>query len=83
MRRPCARRGALEEASGLAEAIGIEVVGRKAFRVREVRPASLFGKGQVEEIGQLARDADAGLVIVDAVLSPVQQKTIETRRRPR
>ncbi|MDP9086982.1 MAG: GTPase HflX [Pseudomonadota bacterium] len=67
----------LDEASGLAEAIGIEVAARKAYRLRAVRPASLFGKGQLEEIGQIARDSDAHLIIVDAVLTPVQQKTIE------
>ena len=67
----------LDEAAGLAAAIGIDVVGRKAYRLRAVRPASLFGKGQVEEIGQLAREADAHLIVVDAVLTPVQQKSIE------
>ncbi len=67
----------LDEAEGLAEAIGIEVVGRKAFRLRQIRPASLFGKGQVEEIGELAKQSDAHLLIVDAQLSPVQQKTLE------
>ena len=40
----------LDEAQGLAEAIGIEVVARHSFRLRPIRPASLFGKGQVEEI---------------------------------
>ncbi|MEO5640598.1 MAG: GTPase HflX, partial [Sphingomicrobium sp.] len=63
--------------AGLAAAIGIDVVGRKAYRLRAVRPASLFGKGQVEEIGGLARDADAHLIVVDSVLTPVQQKSIE------
>ena len=67
----------LDEAAGLAAAIGIDVVGRKSFRVRAARPASLFGKGQVEEIRDLAKEADAHLLIVDAALSPVQQKTIE------
>ncbi len=67
----------LNEAAGLAAAIGIDVVGRKAYRLRAVRPASLFGKGQVEEIGQLAREADAHLIVVDAMLTPVQQKSIE------
>ena len=33
----------LDEAAGLAAAIGIEVVARKAFKLRAVRPASLFG----------------------------------------
>ncbi len=67
----------LDEAAGLAGAIGVEVVGRKAYRLRQTRSASLFGKGQVEEIGQLARDADAHLLVIDAMLTPVQQKTLE------
>jgi GTP-binding protein HflX len=67
----------VEEAAGLAEAIGIDVVARKSYRLRQVRPASLFGKGQVEEIGALVESEDAKLLIVDAALSPVQQKTIE------
>ena len=67
----------LDEASGLAAAIGIDVVGRKSFRIRAARPASLFGKGQVEEIRDLAKEVDAHLLVIDAALSPVQQKTIE------
>jgi GTP-binding protein HflX len=67
----------VDEAAGLAAAIGIEVVGRKSFRLRQIRPASLFGKGQVEEIAELAESHDARLLIVDAALSPVQQKTLE------
>ncbi len=67
----------LDEAAGLAAAIGIDVVGRKGFRIRAARPASLFGKGQVEEIRDMAKEADAHLLVIDAALSPVQQKTIE------
>ena len=53
------------------------MVDRKSFKLRQVRPSSLFGKGQVEEIGALAEGNDAKLLIVDAPLSPVQQKTLE------
>ncbi|HEY0629500.1 MAG TPA: GTPase HflX, partial [Sphingomicrobium sp.] len=67
----------VEEAVGLAQAIGIEIVTRKSFRLRQVRPASLFGKGQVEEIAALAEKQDAKLLVVDAALTPVQQKTLE------
>ena len=67
----------IEEAAGLAEAIGIDVVARRSFKLRQVRPASLFGKGQVEEIGGLAEENDAKLLVVDAALAPVQQKTLE------
>jgi len=67
----------LEEAEGLAGAIGVEIVARKAFRLRQIRPATLLGKGQVEEVAELARENDAKLLIVDAALTPVQQKSLE------
>ena len=67
----------LDEAEGLAEAIGIDVVARRTFKLRNVRPASLFGKGQMEEIAEIASENDAGLLIVDAGLTPVQQKSLE------
>ena len=67
----------VEEAAGLAEAIGVDVVAKRAFRLRQLRPATLLGKGQVEEIAGLARDNQAGLLIVDAPLTPVQQKSLE------
>lgn len=67
----------LDEAQGLAAAIGIDVVERRAFRLRAPRPASLFGKGQAEEIAGIVADKEAGLLIVDASLTPVQQKSLE------
>jgi GTP-binding protein HflX len=67
----------VEEASGLAEAIGIDVVVAKPFRVRSVRPATLLGKGQVEEIAELAKAQNAHLLIVDSALTPIQQKNLE------
>jgi len=67
----------LEEAVGLAEAIGIEVVARQIFRLRAPRPATLLGKGQVEQIAELARNTNAGLLVVDFPLTPVQQKSLE------
>ena len=78
--RDGARRSAearLDEAEGLAEAIGIVVAGRRAVRVRTVRPATLLGKGQVEEIAAAAKEHEAGLLIVDAALTPIQQKNLE------
>jgi GTP-binding protein HflX len=67
----------VEEAEGLAEAIGIDVVSARPFRVRTVRPATLLGKGQVEEIAVLAKEQEAHLLIVDAALTPIQQKNLE------
>ena len=67
----------LDEAQGLAEAIGVKVAARRSYRLRSVRPATLLGKGQVEEIAELVREHKAGLLVVDAALTPVQQKSLE------
>lgn len=67
----------LEEAKGLALAIGIDVRAAQAFRVRDRKPATLFGSGQVDQIATLTRMEDAELVIVDNALSPVQQSNLE------
>lgn len=71
----------LDEAAGLAEAIGIDVAERLAFRVRAPKPATLFGSGQVEEIATAVRAQDAQLVIVDGAITPVQQRNLEEATR--
>ncbi|MEJ7927102.1 GTPase HflX [Sphingobium sp. AN641] len=67
----------LEEARGLALAIGIDVRAGHSFRVRDRKPATLFGSGQVDQIAMLVRQEEAELVIVDNALSPVQQSNLE------
>jgi GTPase len=67
----------LEEARGLALAIGIDVRAARAFRVRDRKPATLFGSGQVDQIATLIKQEEAELVIVDNSLSPVQQSNLE------
>lgn len=67
----------LEEAVGLAEAIGIDVVEQRSLRIRAPKPATLLGSGQVDSIAEIANERDAGLLIVDSALSPVQQKSLE------
>ncbi|MEA3033441.1 MAG: GTPase [Sphingomonadales bacterium] len=68
----------LDEAAGLAGAIGVEVVGRLRFRIRQPRPATLFGAGQVEQIAEAVERDGAELLVVDAPISPIQQKNLET-----
>jgi len=67
----------VEEAEGLAEAIGIDIVAARPLRVRTVRPATLLGKGQVDELSELAKGNEARLLIVDSALTPIQQKNLE------
>lgn len=68
----------LEEAEGLADAIGVDRVQSMIVPVRKVRPATLFGTGQVQNIATACEQDDVQLVIVDGALSPIQQRNLET-----
>ena len=67
----------LDEAAGLAEAIGIDVRERRHLKVRAPRPATLFGRGQVDQLAEAVREAEAELLIVDGTITPIQQKNLE------
>jgi len=69
----------LEEACGLALAIGIEVAEAFVLPVRDVKPNTLFGSGQVEIIATKCEQEEAELVVVDGALSPIQQRNLEDR----
>ena len=71
------REGRLEEARGLALAIGLDVVDHRFAAVRAPNPASLIGKGLVETIGHDVEDREIELVVVDAALTAVQQRNLE------
>ena len=68
----------LAEAVGLTAAIGLTVM--RAIRRAAWRgpvPATLIGSGKVEEIAAAARGLEPEVVIVNAQLSPVQQRNLE------
>jgi len=71
----------LAEAGGLAEAIGIHVAEKLHFRIRSPRPATLFGSGQTQAIADAVAAQGAELLIVDAAVTPVQQKNLEERTK--
>jgi GTP-binding protein HflX len=73
-RAPAAR---LEEAVGLALAIDLEVAQSGVVALNEIRPATYIGKGKVDEIAGLVKSLEAGIVVVDGALSPVQQRNLE------
>ena len=43
----------------------------------DIRPATFIGKGKVEEIAGLVKGEEAGIVVMDCALSPVQQRNLE------
>ena len=67
----------LEEAIGLARAIDLDVRAAEIVPLVAPRPATLLGSGKVEEIAAQVADHAAGLVIVDHVVSPIQQRNLE------
>ena len=69
----------LQEAEGLALAIGIKIEESFVLPVREVRPNLLFGAGQVENIRIACEQNEAELVVVDGALSPIQQRNLEEK----
>ena len=68
----------LEETAGLALAIGIEVIEKVPLRLRQPKPGTLIGSGQVEALAETVRDRELDLAVFDAALTPVQQRNLET-----
>nr|WP_038012931.1 GTPase HflX [Terasakiella pusilla] len=84
LRSPQAR---LDECVGLALAIHVDVVHSEVVNIARPKPATLFGQGVVEAlattIGRVDKsknewdEGDIGLAIVDASLTPIQQRNLE------
>ena len=67
----------LAEAVGLAEALDLKVAEAMIAQLRTVAPATLFGKGKVEELAAACRGYEVDVVVVDDALTPVQQRNLE------
>lgn len=65
----------LEELVRLTETAGAVVAKKELVSLREINPSILIGKGKLEELRSKLDDCD--LIIVDAELTPVQQKHLE------
>lgn len=73
-RRPEAR---LAEAVGLAAAIDLDVVHAEVIWLSAWRPATLIGSGKTEELAAWIAEHPVDVVIVDAAVTPVQQRNLE------
>ncbi|EHH67364.1 GTPase HflX [Gluconobacter morbifer] len=67
----------LEEAVGLAASIGLVIVRKAAILLRARRPSTLLGSGQVEQLAEAVKLDGVDVVIIDARLSPGQQRNLE------
>lgn len=71
----------LDEAVGLARALNLEIVGAESVRVTSPRAASLFPTGKLAALTRECRALEVELVIVDALVSPIQQRNLEREWR--
>jgi len=67
----------LEEAVGLTAAIGLDVIAAHIVMLARATPATLIGSGKVNEIASEARAMEPEVIIVNANVSPVQQRNLE------
>lgn len=67
----------LDEAVSLANALDIEIVHSAVVPIRKPSAGTLFGSGKVEELKQIFELEEANLVVIDAPLTPIQQRNLE------
>jgi GTP-binding protein HflX len=74
---PRAAEARLAEAVGLAASIGVTIVHTAIHPLRQRRPSTLLGQGQVEMVRDAVAAQQVEVVVVDAALTPVQQRNLE------
>ena len=71
----------LDELERLAETAGLQVVGSAVQHIERINPATLIGKGKLNEIIASRADAPFDVLLFDEELHPNQQREIETIKR--
>jgi len=69
----------LEESAGLVEALGCELEFLRAENVRKPTPGYLLSGGLLDRLADDVKCHDCSIVIIDAALSPIQQRNLENR----
>ena len=67
----------LRELAELAEGAGAEVLGETIQTREAADPATLIGRGKVDEVRAWASEVEADVVIFDRDLTPTQQRNLE------
>ena len=67
----------MDELEGLAEADGIEVLGRVIQALEKPNTATLIGKGKVQELAEMCSAMEADTIVFNEELSGVQIRNLE------
>ena len=67
----------MDELEGLAEADGIEVLGRVIQALETPNTATLIGKGKVQELAEMCSAMEADTIVFNEELSGVQMRNLE------
>ncbi len=71
------QEAALEEAIGLALSINLDIKHSQAIQLNRISPSTLMGSGNVESLAAMIRSFDIKLMIIDGILSSIQQRNLE------
>src|SRR4051794_3527184 len=66
------------EFEGLAGAIHLDIVFSEVVKVREIKPATFIGGGHTETLAERVKAEKIELLVVDAMLTAIQQRNLET-----
>ncbi len=69
----------LDESAGLVEALGCELEFLRAENVRKPTPGYLLSGGLLDRLAEDVKSHHCTMVIIDAALSPIQQRNLENR----
>jgi len=67
----------LDEAVGLAEALRVDPISARIVPIRDIRSSNFFGGGQIDDMASTIAGEELSLLIVNASLTPVQQRNLE------
>lgn len=69
----------LTETRGLVEALGCDLAFLRAENVRKPNPAFLLSGGLLERLEHDCKAQDCSIIVIDAALTPIQQRNLEKR----
>ncbi len=76
-RRVISEGSRLAEIVGLAHAIDLDVIHSEIVKLKNIKPSTYFSKGFIEKISDLIKNMEITLMVVDTLLSPIQQRNLE------